>query len=54
MEKGKHIGSRVMERVAIEAKFMWNLVDPRHGRATVYVSKQTGEVVRKEKPPTKR
>lgn len=42
------------QRVLKELKFMWNLVDPRHGRATVYVSRSTGEVVSKIKPQMKR
>lgn len=38
------------QTIGRKIKFAWNLVNPMHGRTTVYVSKQTGEIVRRELP----
>lgn len=38
------------QRAVRELRFAWNLVNPLHGRTTVYVSKQTGEIIRREIP----
>ncbi len=34
--------------IAREARFFWNLVNPLHGRATVLISRDTGEVIGKQ------
>ncbi len=39
--------SRMWHIVVKELRFLWNLVDPRHGRATVFVSRQNGQIVKK-------
>lgn len=42
MQAQRSLGGKIKR----EIKFMWNAIDPRWGRATVYVSRLTGDVTR--------
>ncbi len=49
MQEPESLGGKIRRQV----KFMWNLIDPRWGRATVYVSRHTGEVTKVIPHPSK-
>ena len=43
--------NRLLQVLKRELRFFWNLVDPRHGKSTVAISRETGEVVGRTPAP---
>lgn len=46
-QEGKTIMQKVLRRLWIELKILWNGVNPCHGRKTVVIDTKTGNIIKK-------